>query len=88
MHPQAFLKTFWRMEFRPQVFVAMSFAPQYQSRYDSVIAPAIDRVIHGTERLKPYRVDLSKSGDSILTDIVDGIAHSQLVLADVSTIGK
>lgn len=88
MHPQAFLKTFWRMELRPQVFVAMSFTPQYQSRYDSVIAPAIDSVTHGTERLKPYRVDLSKSGDSILTDIVDGIAHSQLVLADVSTIGK
>ena len=38
MHPQAFLKTFWRMELRPQVFVAMSFTPQYQSRYDSVIA--------------------------------------------------
>lgn len=88
MHPQAFLKTFWRTELRPQVFVAMSFASQYQSRYDSVIAPAISSLTHGTERLKPYRVDLSKSGDSILTDIVDGIAHSQLVLADVSTIGK
>lgn len=88
MHPQAFLKTFWRMELRPQVFVAMSFAPQYQHRFDSVIAPAIGSIPHGTDRLKPYRVDLSKSGDSILTDIVDGIAHSQLVLADVSTIGK
>ena len=33
-------------------------------------------------------MDLSKTGDSILTDIVDGIAHSQLVPADVSTIGK
>jgi hypothetical protein len=53
-----------------------------------VIAPGISGITYGTERLKPYRVDLSKSGDSILTDIVDGIAHSQLVLADVSTIGK
>jgi hypothetical protein len=88
MHPQAFLKTFWRTELRPQVFVAMSFASQYQARFDSVIAPAIGSVTHSGERLKPYRVDLSKSGDSILTDIVDGIAHSQLVLADVSTIGK
>lgn len=88
MHPQAFLKTFWRMDLRPQVFVAMSFSPQYQARYDSVIAPAIGSISHGNKELKPYRVDLSKSGDSILTDIVDGIAHSQLVLADVSTIGK
>ena len=38
--------------------------------------------------LEPYRVDISKSGDSILTDISDGIAHSQLVLADVSSIGR
>ena len=29
----------------------------------------------------------SRSGDSILTDIVEGIAHSQMVLADVSTFG-
>ncbi len=39
--------------------------------------------------MEPFRVDLSKTGDSILTDINDGIAHSQLVLADVSSsIGK
>lgn len=88
MHPQAFLKTFWRMELRPQVFVAMSFGPQYQGRFDAVITPAITSISHGGQQLRPYRVDLSKSGDSILTDIVDGIAHSQLVLADISTIGK
>lgn len=88
MHPQAFLKTFWRLELRPQIFVAMSFAPQYQRRFENVIVPAIESIPHSTGKLKPYRVDLSKSGDSILTDIVDGISHSQLVLADVSTIGK
>jgi hypothetical protein len=88
MHPQAFLKTFWRIDLRPQVFVAMSFAPQYQMRFESVIAPAIAKLHQGGQQLRPYRVDLSKSGDSILTDIMDGIAHSQLVLADVSTIGK
>lgn len=81
MHPQAFLKTFWRMELRPQVFVAMSFASQYQSRYDSVIAPAISSLTYGTERLKPYRVDLSKSGDSILTDMWTGLRiHSSFSL--------
>ena len=66
----------------------MSFAPQYQHRFDTVIAPAINSIPLGTERLTACRVDLSKTGDSILTDIVDGIAHSQLVPADVSTIGK
>jgi hypothetical protein len=82
MHPHAFLKTFWRLELRPQVFVAMSFADAYAERFDKIIAPAIAAVPFGTVRLSPYRVDSSKSGDSILTDIVDGSAHSQLVLAD------
>jgi hypothetical protein len=88
VHPQAFLKTFWRLELRPQVFVAMSFASQYQDRFDNVVAPAIRSIQVGGVRLVPYRVDLSKTGDSILTEIVDGIAHSQLVLADLSTLGK
>jgi hypothetical protein len=39
LHPQTFLKTFWRLEMRPTVFVAMSFAPQYQTRFDAVLAP-------------------------------------------------
>ena len=88
MHPNTFLKTFWRLEVRPQVFVAMSFAPDYQSRFDNVFAPAIEALSKNGVNLKPVRVDLSKTGDSILTDINDGIAHSALVLADVSTIHK
>ena len=88
MHPQTFLKTFWRLEMRPTVFVAMSFAPQYQTRFDAVLAPAIRAINIGDVPLEPHRVDISKNGDSILTEISDGIAHSRLVLADVSSIGK
>lgn len=88
MHPNVFLKTFWRLQLKPQIFVAMSFAPKYKSRYDTIIAPAIESISINNVPLKAYRVDTSKSGDSILTDIMDGIAHSQMVLADVSTFGK
>jgi len=88
MHPQLFLKTFWRMELKPQIFVAMSFDDKYKSRFKDIIAPAIRSIKVDNISLKPYRVDLSKTGDSILTDIIDGVAHSQLVLADVSSIGK
>jgi hypothetical protein len=88
MHPQTFLSTFWRMELRPHVFVAMSFAPQYQGRFEQVIVPAIGTLLVDGEHLQPRRVDISKSGDSILTEISDGIAHSRLVLADVSTMGR
>ena len=88
MHPNAFLRTFWQLEVKPQIFVAMSFAPEYNERYKEVIAPAISSIrLHNTS-LIPYRVDISKSGDSILTDIIEGVSHSQMVLADVSTIGK
>lgn len=88
MHPNAFLKTFWQLQLKPQVFVAMSFDPHYRSRFENVIAPAVRSTTANGARLEPYRVDLSKSGDSILTEIVDGIAHSTLVLADVSTVGS
>ncbi|MDL2123207.1 MAG: hypothetical protein LWX51_09005 [Deltaproteobacteria bacterium] len=88
MYPQTYLKTFWRLELRSQVFVAMSFAPQYEARFKEIIAPAIQSIVLEGSRLEPYRVDISKSGDSILTDISDGIAHSRLVLADISSIGK
>lgn len=87
MNPNTFLKTFWQMELKPQVFVAMTFEADYQSRYDEVIAPAIRSLVNKTP-LEPYRVDTSQSGDCILTKISDGIAHSQLVLADVSSVGK
>jgi hypothetical protein len=76
------------LELKPQIFVAMSFTKRYQERYDRVIAPAIRQIRVNDTRLEPCRVDLSKSGDSILTDILDGIAHSQMVLADVSVIGR
>jgi len=88
MNPQTFLKTFWRLELEPQVFVAMSFADEYGARFKEVIEPAIDSISFDNAKLKPKRVDLSKTGDSVLTEIMEGIAHSQLVLADVSTVGK
>jgi hypothetical protein len=88
LHPNSYLNTFWRLDLRPQIFVAMSFASQYQKRFEEVIAPAIRAINVNNVPLQPYRVDLSKSGDSILTEINDGIAHSRMVLADVSSIGR
>lgn len=65
----------------------MSFGDSYRRRFTDVIQPAIERLELDGERLSAFRVDNSKTGDSILTDIMDGIAHSRLVLADVSTTG-
>lgn len=88
MHPQLYLRTFWKEQLKPQIFVAMSFDPIYKSRFEDIIAPAIQSIALDGTPLSAYRVDISKTGDSILTDIMDGIAHSQMVLADVSSIGK
>ena len=88
MFPNAYLKTLWQMNVRPQVFVAMSFADIYKRRFDEVIAPSIRAVAVNGQPLEPFRVDFSKSGDSILTDIMDGIAHCRMFVADVSIIGN
>ncbi|MCZ6606288.1 MAG: hypothetical protein O7A64_01255 [Alphaproteobacteria bacterium] len=71
-----------------QVFVAMSFESRFAERYENIIKPAIEAEAISGIRLRAYRVDNSKTGDSILSDIVDGIAHSRLVLADVSVIDE
>ena len=87
MQPNTFLRSFWRLNNKPQVFVAMSFDSKYQKRFDDVIKPAIESLVRDGVPMTACRVDLSRTGDSILTDINDGIVHSALVLADVSSIG-
>ena len=87
MHPNVYLRTFWRGTFRPEVFVAMSFGDAYLKRFTEVIEPAVKAVTHNGKQLRARRVDLSKSGDLILTDIIDGVAHSAMILADVSVVG-
>jgi hypothetical protein len=87
MYPNLFLRTFWKTDLRSQIFVAMSFAEVYERRFREVIGPAIEAVQVNGFQLKPLRIDLSKTGDSILTDIMDGIAHSEMFLADISSVG-
>ncbi len=88
MHPNAFLKVHWRHQILDQVFVAMSFEDRFEARFREIIQPAIEGEALRGIRLSAYRVDNSESGDSILTDIVNGIAHSRLILADVSVIDE
>ncbi|MGD2117411.1 MAG: hypothetical protein PVG66_03565 [Chromatiales bacterium] len=64
----------------------MSFEDRFNARFENVIKPAIEENEIGGRKLKAYRVDLSRSGESILTEISNGIAHCFLFLADVSTI--
>ena len=83
MHPNAFLQTYRRLDLQPQIFVAMSFASAYEQRFQKIFKPAIESIAISGTKLSAYRVDNSKTGDSILTDILNGIAHSKMILAGV-----
>lgn len=84
MHPRTFLDAFWRNDLRNEVFVAMPFRDDFTLRWQEIIRPAIENEPINGLHLRAVRVDIRKSGDSILTEIANGIAHSQLVLADIS----
>jgi hypothetical protein len=84
MHPRMFLDSFWRNDLRDEVFVAMSFDEKFDHRWAQIFTPAIESDPLLGRSLKAVRVDIRRSGDSILTEITSGIAHAQLVLADIS----
>lgn len=88
MYPSQFFNLFPPFPRNQKVFVAMSFAPQFNARWEKVIAPGIRRIRMNDKPLEPYRVDIRQVSDSILTEILDGISTSLLVVADVTSIGK
>jgi hypothetical protein len=88
MYPSHFFGLFPPFPREDNVFVAMSFASRFDQRWNEVIAPAIHRVLRNEVPLEPLRVDSRKVSDSILTEILDGISKSRLVLADITTVGK
>lgn len=83
MYPHHYLSLFPAFPREPKVFVAMSFDSRFDSRWKNVIAPAVRSM-----QLEPIRVDTRKVSDSVITEILNGIANCRFVLADVTTIGK
>ena len=65
-----------------RVFVAMSFESVFTPRWTNVIQPGIREA-----GLEPYRVDMPRLSTSIPADIVTGICHSRLILADITATG-
>jgi hypothetical protein len=66
-----------------RVFVAMSFAEEFTARWENVIVPAVRSIELDGSRLDPHRVDLRKVSDSVLTEILDGIARCRFFVADI-----
>jgi len=87
MYPANFFVLFPPFPRDEKVFVAMSFDPCFDRRWHEVIDPGIRNVSVNDKRLEAVRVDTRKVSDSILTEILTGVANSRLVLADITTIG-
>ncbi len=87
MYPAHYLGLFPPFPREDRIFVAMSFADQFVSRWEQVLRPAIEMVTFDGKRQVAYRVDVGQIGDSILTEILEGISRSRIVIADVTTIG-
>ena len=88
VYPRDFFDTYWRGDLKNEVFVIMSFADEFTPVWESAIKPAIENDTEG--KLFAHRVDATKLSGSIVTEILDGIAHARLVFAEVSvcTTGK
>ena len=88
MYPSQYFNLFPPFPRENKVFVAMSFHPMFNKRWESVIAPAIKRVERNNVPLQPYRVDIRRVSDSILTEILTGISRSLVIFADITSLGK
>ena len=67
MYPREYFDTYWRGDLKNEVFVIMSFAPEFQPAWEDAIKPAIEvdtGRIKGDEELKGTGVFLSSNNDS------------------------
>lgn len=87
MYPADILNLFPPFPHTNKVFVAMSFDERFRDVWQGVFQPAVESVSCDGKPLEAHRVDLTRKSDSVITEIVQEIAQSRLILADVSTIG-
>lgn len=87
MYPANFFSLFPPFPRDNKIFVAMSFDEQFKARWTNVLEPAINNLHRNGERLEAVRVDVRRIGDSVVTEILDGISRHLMVIADVTTIG-
>lgn len=85
MYPKHFFDQFPPFPRSHRVFVAMSFDPRLDSRWRTVIVPAVAEVSVDGTSLAAHRVDARSVSDSILTEILSGIGSALLILGDVTS---
>lgn len=88
MYPLTYFELFPAFPREPRAFVAISFADQFQARWERVLAPALGRLSHRGEHVQPFRVDLSAASDAILTEILKAIADSMVIVVDITALSE
>lgn len=89
MHPNTYLNLYPAFPRDARVFVAMSFDKAFDKRWKDVIQPAVENTqLEDGTRLTAHRVDMRTVSDSILTEILEGIARCRVFLADISVVGE
>lgn len=88
MYPHYYFQLFPSFPKNNKVFVAMSFEEKFMPRWRNVIEPAIRNVLINETPLEPFRVDVRRVSDSILTEILEGISNSRIIFADITSIGR
>jgi len=86
MYPRDYFALFPPFPREDTVFVAMSFDRRFAHRWSAVIEPGVRHVRTNGRALEPVRVDARRISNSIVTEILAGIARSRLILADITTL--
>ncbi len=86
MFPKQYLDLFPAFPRRNTAFVAMPFGGQFDDRWNNIIEPAVRSVSRDGERMEPIRVDTRRVGESVITEILDGISTAAIVIAEVGTV--
>ena len=88
MFPKQYLDLFPAFPRSNTVFVAMPFGGQFDDRWTNIIDPAVRSVSRDGARMEPIRVDTRRVGESVITEILDGISAATIVMAEVTTVAE
>lgn len=84
MYPMIYFQSFRQLGNGNEVFVAM---PMSDHDFEPIWTDVYENAIQSVG-LQPYRVNIPKTGDSILIDILRGLRRARLVLVDITPDNK
>lgn len=88
MYPKYMLDLYPPFPNRNTAFIAMSFNCTFDHVFSEILIPAIKSVAVNGSPLIPYRVDLERKSDAIITDIIQNISECTIFIGDITSSGR